>query len=166
MKEDIHIKVLRCVHNHPDGITISEIEAKLNLDPDTLRWVNEECDTGGKKFWRKGRADNNQWIIQLSMEGRAILLEHDELSHARKSSKQATWLAFGALVVAIVVGIVQITSDSNLNEDQLNRILEKEQNLNEVNLKLEQIHLEVASKDSLLMKIQQELEEIKDISNN
>ena len=169
MKDDLHIKVLRCVHENPNGITITEIAEKLKVGKELIKWISDECNTGGMKFWRIGRNNNNEWIITLSMEGRAILLQHDELNEARKSSEEAKKesqiakkIAIAAIVIGIIVGFFDITSPVTLNEKQLNNIQAEldsiESKLIDTNMSLD----EIKNKNYLNPEIEHELKPVID----
>ncbi len=152
--EDLHIRILKCVYRHQEGITIAEIEKELEEPEGSLKWVSEECESGGRKFWRtkKGNEYGRPNMI-LSMDGRAILLQHDELNQARKSSRTATYIAALALLVAIIVGIIQICTPSKLNDVQLENILESDPALELIQNRLKQIEESNKLRDSILQDI-------------
>ncbi len=105
--DNIHIRVLRSIHNTP-GMTIEQIERDIGVTNGTLAWLSEEFHSGGRTTLRVGQKKGEGHLLVLSMNGRAILLQHDQLQEARASSRNAMILAICALVVTIIVGLAQI----------------------------------------------------------
>ncbi len=105
-QNDIHIAVLRCVLESNEPISISQIASRLGVEPDSLRWVNEEANTGGKCLWRQRQNENGEWSHVLSMAGRQILLDHDLLLHARRSS----WIATGIAILALFISVAALVA--------------------------------------------------------
>lgn len=130
--DDIHIKILKLLRKHSQGLTQSEIADKLNINPNEIRWAYEEAGNAGKILIRTGDRRNGEQIIFLGMHGRAILLQHSELKHARASSTRATSIAIGALIVAIIVGCFRVFVPSKLNNEQLEKILQSESDLHKI----------------------------------
>ena len=99
--DDTHIKILEFALRANGPVTISEISKELGIHVDKLKWLNNEADTGTKIFLRDEMSEG-EWTFSLSMLGRQILLEHEILTHARKSTRKAYFIATSALVVAII----------------------------------------------------------------
>ena len=107
-KTDLYIRILRRVLDSAEPVAISQIALKLKLDPEEYSWLNEEADSGGKVFWRRGKNDCAEHLMVLSMKGRQILLDHEALEDTRDSSQKAMKVAIAALVVAIASVILNI----------------------------------------------------------
>ncbi|WP_114787191.1 hypothetical protein [Vibrio tetraodonis] len=108
--DDLHINILKCVRDAKEPVTIPFIERKLGLDTDSLKWVNEECDTGSRMFVRNGKIPNEGWRISLTITGYQVILDYESIKQARRSSTVATWIAIAALVVSIISQIPDVIS--------------------------------------------------------
>lgn len=108
---DLHIRILRCVRERIEPITVSAIETKLGMRPGDLEWIHAECDTGSRVFVRRGQdPSNREWLLSLTMTGWQILLDFESLEHARKSSRTATRIAAAAMLVALATLFVTLKS--------------------------------------------------------
>jgi len=108
--EDIYIELLRYGREHlTDGVTLSETLSYLKkLQPESVlvqseedfaRTFNDACPYIGASMESKR---------VLSMEHYFNLLEHDELREARQSSRNALWVAIGAIVISGVLSGVSV----------------------------------------------------------
>jgi len=115
--EDLYIEMLRYGKQHlADGVTESELLSYLQkLQPESVLVQSSGTffNTFDEAFPFIGELslDGRRF---LSMEGYFNLLEHDELQEARQSSRNALWVAIGAIVIsAILAGVsiyVQLTA--------------------------------------------------------
>ena len=97
MRKDLHLQILKYVDsNH--GCTETELIQSLNLTKEETLFVQSEMNVT-KKILLK---DNEK--INLTFEGKNLLLKYDELQEARRSSEKAMWVA----ILALLVNAIQI----------------------------------------------------------
>jgi len=122
--EDLYIELLRYGKKHlVDGVTMPDTLAHLReLQPESLLvqnpgdFINAAFSSAFNPIASTGgELDSRRYL--LNMEGYFNLLEHDELQEARKSSRNALWVAIGAIVIsgtlAAVSVYLQLSSEFN-----------------------------------------------------
>ncbi|NQU27754.1 MAG: hypothetical protein HQ528_05650 [Candidatus Marinimicrobia bacterium] len=64
--------------------------------------------------------ESDKWI--LAIEGEKLLLEYDELEHARKSSRNAIFIACGAMLINIIVSgfMISFSKSDGKNISEMN----------------------------------------------
>jgi len=112
---DIHIDILRFVQESEVPVSVFDIAKHLNIDPEKIRWIEEEGDSGGKTFIRNQKKDTG-WSFTLSMKGRQILLDYENMRSARESSTIATWIA----IFAILLSVISLLSSMYYSRKQMN----------------------------------------------
>lgn len=170
--DDFHISFLKDLMNCP--MTWEEIKAKYPNNHETI-WTEVRV----KHLLVQGTDEK----YYLSFEARFKLLEYEELSEARKSSKKAQrhstiaiMCAVIAIVVSIVLGILQLNFNKNQNIkndlsmkecfnkiDQMNIITTN--NGNELNRNLTATNSKLQSIDNRLESFETKLKNKKVIGN-
>ncbi len=110
-KEPWQIAAARyCVENSEKGFTHAKlkeyIQSVYSISDDHFnQFIDEELrQPSGRQFSRTGKG--GFWIPPLDLVSKVT--DYEELQEARESSKRAMYIATGSLVVAIIVGVVQI----------------------------------------------------------
>lgn len=118
---NLHIRVLRYADAHP-AFTMPEIIDDLNLFTEQITFLQREVATG-KFLVNVGDSPNGRgYRYMLTLEGKSRLIEYDELTEARRSSKEARWIAIAAVIISIMVGLFQIFNVQDVrivNEDNV-----------------------------------------------
>jgi len=114
-KEPWQIAAARCcVENSELGFTkdglIRHIESSYKVNNRHIEqfWDEEIYKPSGREHtrpWLSG-SSGSLWIPPLDLVSK--ITDYDELQEARRSSRQAMLIATGSLVIAIIVGIIQI----------------------------------------------------------
>jgi len=103
LKEDIYIRVLKYAASKGiGGFTLKELNSDLNLSDDEKHFIEmNTMSTDNSVFWY---STPERRKVTLSFDGRAMLLEHEELRDARKSSKRAMTIA----IISIILNVIGI----------------------------------------------------------
>ncbi len=114
-KEPWQIAAARyCVTRSEEGFTkeglIKHIESSYKVNNRHIEqfWDEEIYKPSGREYtrtWLSGPS-GGIWIPPLDLVSK--ITDYDELQEARQSSRQAMLIATGSLVIAIIVGIIQI----------------------------------------------------------
>lgn len=106
-KEDIYIRVLEYAKGKGmDGFTFDEITKDLKLTEDEQQFIKmNTVSTDNSVFWY---LNEDREKMSLTFDGRAMLLDHQELIEARKSSSKAMRIAIIAILLTLVGFIYQI----------------------------------------------------------
>jgi len=118
--------------------------------------VDAEADTGSKLLWRKMKSlDGGGWILVLGIQGRAVLLQHQEINQARRSSLMAIIISILALLAVLVVGYYKINQSKQSHSEEIIELKDVNSNLIRLNdsiLKIHRIRIEKRKPDSLKIK--------------
>ncbi len=112
-KEPWQIAAARfCVENSEHGFTTDDLKSHIHSiyslkDSHVQQFIEEELQApSGRQFSRMGI--EGKWIPPLDLVSKVT--DYDELKEARESSRKAMYIATGSLIVAIIVGVIQIWS--------------------------------------------------------
>jgi len=106
--EDLYIELLRYGKVHlADGVTIADTLAHLRKLQPGSRLV-ESTNTFNNTFIHLFDPVVTTDRYALNIEGYFNLLQHDELQEARKSSRNALWVAIGAIVISGTLAAVSV----------------------------------------------------------
>jgi len=112
-KEPWQIAAARyCVLNSEKGFTKEKLKIYINSkykvsDRQLEQFYDEEIlKPAGREHTRNPFDNTKKWMPPLDLVSK--ITDYDELQEARKSSKNAMRIATGSLIVAIIVGIIQI----------------------------------------------------------
>lgn len=108
-KEPWQIAAARyCVEHSEDGFEFKDLKDFINAnykvrDRHLEFFIQEEIQhPTGRQFNRQG--DGGNWVPPLSLV--SMVTDYDELKEARKNARQAFWLSFIAIIIALVTLIV------------------------------------------------------------
>jgi hypothetical protein len=119
-KNDLHIRVLKYMDDHPEGFTLSGLKLSLkNLTSDQTIFLDQTMQLHNSIAFAVAMTpapeseSEKKYII--SFEGKFMLLEYTELKEARQASQEAMdastiaiKYAGWALIVSIITGIASI----------------------------------------------------------
>jgi hypothetical protein len=114
--DDLYTRVLLWAYGKVEtGFTWSELIAQFHLSTLQEAWVRKVFLTtsdADRKFFEILRNDEtttpNVYYYSLNEKGMSAVVDYLELKEARKSGKNAMYIAVGSLVIATIVGIAQI----------------------------------------------------------
>ncbi|MCK4670000.1 MAG: hypothetical protein KAT43_02260 [Nanoarchaeota archaeon] len=134
-EDDIHIKILKYCRNNPN-FTIKELQQKFPGHEGFLHSNFYLLESGifvKNRFESFGKPEDAKYI--LGFEGRSLLLQHEELEHAKESSNFAIWIAIGALMLTFfgLVASMHFVSEVRIMDAEL-PILDEMKELSTQNL--------------------------------
>jgi hypothetical protein len=91
---DVYIKILKYANDNP-GFTLQQI---IDILPDQKGIIYREI-TNRKQIFVQSTEDAKDNYM-LTFEGRMLLLQYEELEQARKSSRNAMFIAILAIVIS------------------------------------------------------------------
>lgn len=126
-KENLYIRILKDA-NKKEKFTENELFGSLGLSSEERKFVSNHIFRGTDLFTNTGEVNkvgtNTESILRISENGIFKLLEYEQLDEARRSSKQATYIAIIAMILTIISIIAQIIYPVSLDNKQFNRIVE------------------------------------------
>lgn len=133
-EHDLLLRFLRYGDSHSDGFTLLEAKESLGLSAREYRFIENEiegADVVAKSGDRRpeGKSGKCYEILTLSFASKFKYLEYIELVEARKQANRATWFAATALILAAVVGVLQLTLPQNVIPKQTTDIVESSSGL-------------------------------------
>lgn len=113
-KDPLYIRALQWASDRGSvGFKMGELKAAVAEDEGEWVWVvrmmTGEINGDPPLIFHLGpRHQGGEYTYFLTGSGASALLDYLELKEARESSRQAMYIAIGSLMVATIVGIVQI----------------------------------------------------------
>ncbi|MCK4446771.1 MAG: hypothetical protein KAW56_06785 [Candidatus Marinimicrobia bacterium] len=107
--EDIYIKALRYAKEKGfSGFTFDDIFKDLELSKEEQEFLQmNTISTDNSVFWW---VDEDRNKMTLSFDGRAMLLEHEELKDARASARRAMYIAIISILLTLASVVYQMFS--------------------------------------------------------
>jgi hypothetical protein len=96
-EEDIHIKILKWAKENP-FFTWDEL---IESFPEYKDYLLREHTLKQDPVFEKANTGNDAKKYILSFEGRFKLLEYEELNEARKSARNAMWIAIASILITL-----------------------------------------------------------------
>ncbi len=118
--ESLYIKILLWAYERHEGFREQELvdEFKLNEGDWKMRWFLSVFKNGTNDntpilihMYNKRDGENEIGYWGLSEKGISAAIDYLELKEAREGGRKAMRVATISLIVAIVVGVIQILSD-------------------------------------------------------
>ena len=103
----IHIEVLRFARDNP-GFSLNQLKAQF---PKDFSWIYREIQHS-RLFQSEDVGDHNRY--HLSFDDCARLLEYEELSEARVSSKRAMAVAIASILITLLMSIYQVATTARV----------------------------------------------------
>ncbi|EKD44209.1 MAG: hypothetical protein ACD_71C00213G0004 [uncultured bacterium (gcode 4)] len=103
IRKDFYIELLKYA-NKKNEFILNELFEDLNLNQEEKNLFCERLIHSKLLFDSTSKSD----IFMISIKGRFKLLEHEELTEARISSKQAKYIAISAIIISALLAICSI----------------------------------------------------------
>ncbi len=105
--DDIYIRILKYAKEKGmSGFSFNDIKNDLNLTEEEQEFVEmNTLSTDNSVFWW---VNDDRKEMALTFDGRAMLLEHQELKEARKSSSRAMTIAIISILLTLLGFLYQI----------------------------------------------------------
>ena len=113
-KEPLIIRALQWASDRGSvGFELTELKTAIAEDEGEWEWIRRmmlgEINGNTPFIYHLGRMNQEgKWIYFLTNSGAIALMDYFELKEARDSSRRATYIAIGSLIIATLVGIAQI----------------------------------------------------------
>lgn len=112
-EEKLYIKILLWLYERQEeAFTLQEVTDKFGLSKEKVTWFTKVFQTihdSDRKLIEHINSDyDSVKKFILNEKGFANAIDYIELQEARASSRKALWFAGTSMVIAIVVGLVQI----------------------------------------------------------
>lgn len=104
---NIHIRVLRFARDNP-GFTLDHLKAEF---PDDFAWIYREWQHS-RLFQSEDVGGHNRFY--LSFDDSAKLMEYEELSEARASSRNAMMIAIASILITLTMSLYQLATTSKV----------------------------------------------------